>query len=80
MQTANKIIIVCGGIGGAATALALHRAGFEPVVYERTPELRFCRGRYCTLGKCHTRPEKFRLVVGGDPRWLSNDKLPVQFA
>lgn len=40
MQTAKKIIIVGGGIGGAATALALQRAGFEPVVYERTPELR----------------------------------------
>ncbi len=39
MQTA-KIIIVGGGIGGAATALALTRAGFEPVVYERTKELR----------------------------------------
>lgn len=40
MQTAKKIIIIGGGIGGAATALALHRAGFEPVVYERTKELR----------------------------------------
>lgn len=39
MQTA-KIIIVGGGIGGAATALALARAGFEPVVYERTKALR----------------------------------------
>ncbi|NMG18088.1 FAD-dependent monooxygenase [Brasilonema bromeliae] len=39
MQTAKKIIIIGGGIGGAATALALHRAGLEPVVYERTKEL-----------------------------------------
>jgi 2-polyprenyl-6-methoxyphenol hydroxylase-like FAD-dependent oxidoreductase len=36
----TKIVIVGGGIGGAATALALHRAGFQPVVYERTPQLR----------------------------------------
>lgn len=36
----NRIIIIGGGIGGAATALALSRAGFEPVVYERTKELR----------------------------------------
>lgn len=37
MQTAKKIILVGGGIGGAATALALHRAGFEPVVYDNVP-------------------------------------------
>lgn len=36
----NRVIIIGGGIGGAATALALSRAGFEPVVYERTKELR----------------------------------------
>ncbi|MBF2050256.1 MAG: FAD-dependent monooxygenase [Elainella sp. C42_A2020_010] len=36
----NRITIIGGGIGGAATALALSRAGFEPVVYERTKELR----------------------------------------
>lgn len=35
-----KIIIVGGGIGGVATALALHQAGFEPAVYERTQVLR----------------------------------------
>ena len=40
MQTIKKIIIVGGGIGGAATALALYRAGFEVTVYERTQQLR----------------------------------------
>lgn len=40
MQTA-KIVIVGGGIGGIATALALHRGGFNDVeVYERAPILR----------------------------------------
>lgn len=39
-QTAKKILLIGGGIGGAATALALHRAGFEPVLYERTETLR----------------------------------------
>ncbi len=37
----KRIIIIGGGIGGAATALALSRNGcVEPVVYERTKELR----------------------------------------
>lgn len=36
----KRIILVGGGIGGAATALALSRQGVEPVVYERTRELR----------------------------------------
>lgn len=40
MGKARKIIIVGGGIGGAATVLALHQAGFEPIVYERSNALR----------------------------------------
>lgn len=36
----KKVIIIGGGIGGAATALALIRAGIEPVVCERAKELR----------------------------------------
>lgn len=36
----KKVIIIGGGIGGAATALALSRAGLEPVVYEQTKVLR----------------------------------------
>ena len=39
-QTAKKILVIGGGIGGAAAALALHRAGLEPVLYERTEKLR----------------------------------------
>ncbi|MBO3462360.1 FAD-dependent monooxygenase [Aetokthonos hydrillicola Thurmond2011] len=37
---AKKIVIIGGGIGGAATAIALHRAGFEAIVYERKENLR----------------------------------------
>lgn len=40
MQTATRVIIIGGGIGGAATALALQQAGFEVVVYERTKALK----------------------------------------
>lgn len=36
----KKVIIIGGGIGGAAAALTLGRAGFEPAVYERTKALR----------------------------------------
>ena len=36
----NRIIIIGGGIGGAATALALNQVGLEFVVYERTKALR----------------------------------------
>lgn len=36
----QNIGIIGGGIGGIATALALHRAGVKAVVYERAPLLR----------------------------------------
>lgn len=35
-----NIGVIGGGIGGAAAALALHRAGIDATVYERAPELR----------------------------------------
>src|SRR5919199_6371 len=34
-----RILIVGGGIGGLAAALAMRREGFDPAVYERAPEL-----------------------------------------
>ncbi|XGV97665.1 MAG: FAD-dependent monooxygenase [Leptolyngbya sp. BL-A-14] len=34
-----KVIVVGGGIGGAATALALQRAGIDVIVYEQTKRL-----------------------------------------
>ncbi|MDT5268929.1 MAG: hypothetical protein QOH49_1115 [Acidobacteriota bacterium] len=34
-----RIVIIGGGIGGLAAALALRREGFEPAVYERAPVL-----------------------------------------
>jgi 2-polyprenyl-6-methoxyphenol hydroxylase-like FAD-dependent oxidoreductase len=34
-----RIVIVGGGIGGLAAALAMRREGFAPLVYERAPEL-----------------------------------------
>ncbi|MEY2601123.1 MAG: hypothetical protein QOJ36_442, partial [Verrucomicrobiota bacterium] len=40
MRVEKNIGIVGGGIGGIATAVALHQAGIDVVVYERTPELR----------------------------------------
>ncbi len=40
MLPGKKIIIIGGGIGGAATALALDCAGIEATVYERTHQIR----------------------------------------
>lgn len=36
----KKILIVGGGVGGLATALCLHRAGFDAEIFEQAPELR----------------------------------------
>ena len=35
-----RVLIAGGGIGGLTTALSLHEAGIDAVVYESTPELR----------------------------------------
>jgi 2-polyprenyl-6-methoxyphenol hydroxylase-like FAD-dependent oxidoreductase len=35
----TRALIVGGGIGGLAAAVALGRAGVEPAVFERAPEL-----------------------------------------
>jgi 2-polyprenyl-6-methoxyphenol hydroxylase-like FAD-dependent oxidoreductase len=37
---AGRAVIVGGGIGGLTAALALRRVGWNPVVFERAPELR----------------------------------------
>jgi 2-polyprenyl-6-methoxyphenol hydroxylase-like FAD-dependent oxidoreductase len=34
----TRILIIGGGVGGLAVALALHKAGAEPVVYEAHPD------------------------------------------
>ncbi|MFC5290105.1 FAD-dependent monooxygenase [Actinokineospora guangxiensis] len=36
----RKAVVIGGGIGGLAAACGLRAAGWEPVVYERSPELR----------------------------------------
>ena len=36
----KKILIVGGGVGGLATALCLHQAGFDAEIFEQAPELR----------------------------------------
>jgi len=40
MKTGTTIAIIGGGIGGLATAIALYRQGFSPIVYEAAAELR----------------------------------------
>src|SRR5207248_2012292 len=40
MDRPLRVLIIGGGIGGLTTAIALRRAGHEPVVFEQAPELR----------------------------------------
>jgi len=40
MKGPAKVMVAGGGIGGLTAAIALRRAGFEVVVFERTAELR----------------------------------------
>jgi 2-polyprenyl-6-methoxyphenol hydroxylase-like FAD-dependent oxidoreductase len=44
-----RILIVGGGVGGLAVALALHKAGAEPVVYEAHPHSGQDLGAFLTL-------------------------------
>ena len=45
----TRILIVGGGIAGTATALALHKAGFEATVYEAHPDSAEDIGAFLTL-------------------------------
>jgi 2-polyprenyl-6-methoxyphenol hydroxylase-like FAD-dependent oxidoreductase len=40
MATKPRIALIGGGIGGLTAAIALHRRGFEPVVFEQASELK----------------------------------------
>ncbi|MDN3021788.1 FAD-dependent monooxygenase [Streptomyces sp. S.PB5] len=44
-----RILVIGGGIGGTATALALHKAGFEVVVHEAHPDSAEDLGAFLTL-------------------------------
>lgn len=44
-----RSLIIGGGIAGCATALALHKAGFDPVVYEAHPHSAEDLGAFLTL-------------------------------
>lgn len=44
-----RILIIGGGIAGSAAALALHKAGFEPLVFEAHPDSAEHLGAFLTL-------------------------------
>ncbi|TNC23496.1 FAD-dependent oxidoreductase [Amycolatopsis alkalitolerans] len=45
----RRVLIIGGGVAGCATALALHRAGFAPVVFEGHPDSGEDIGAFLTL-------------------------------
>jgi 2-polyprenyl-6-methoxyphenol hydroxylase-like FAD-dependent oxidoreductase len=45
----TRVMIIGAGVGGSATALALHKAGFEVAVYEAHPETGEDIGAFLTL-------------------------------
>ncbi|MCC9311490.1 FAD-dependent monooxygenase [Kitasatospora sp. RB6PN24] len=45
----TRILVIGGGIAGAAAALALHKAGYEPTVYEAHPDTGADIGAFLTL-------------------------------
>jgi 2-polyprenyl-6-methoxyphenol hydroxylase-like FAD-dependent oxidoreductase len=45
----TRILIIGGGIAGTATALALHKAGFQATVYEAHPDSAEDIGAFLTL-------------------------------
>lgn len=49
MDARREVLVVGGGIGGLATALALREAGFEPAVFEARPEAPDPGGLFLTL-------------------------------
>ncbi|CDP11536.1 unnamed protein product [Coffea canephora] len=85
----HEVVIVGGGIGGLATALALHRKGLRSVVYERSESLR-AEGSAITilrngwraldqLGVGDVLRDKAILVQGGQGIWVDegNQQQPI---
>ena len=50
----NRVLIVGGGIGGLAAAVALHRVGIEATVFEQAPALKEVGARPVALVECHS--------------------------
>ena len=39
-HSADRVVVIGGGVAGASTALALQRSGIDVAVFERSPEPR----------------------------------------
>jgi len=68
MSSTTKAIVIGGGIAGPATAMALRRAGIDPVVYEAHPTSSAGVGAFLTLASNGV--DALR-VIGPDPTALT---------
>ena len=68
----TRVLIIGAGIGGSATALALHKAGFDVAVYEAHPETGEDIGAFLTLASNGMQAlGQLDAAAGRWPRWAS---------
>jgi salicylate hydroxylase len=75
MQTQDDFIIIGGGIGGLATALALQKNGFSSQIFERDPEFHSRRQGYSLTIQKNGFDALEKLGIGENIRKIGNDSI-----